>query len=140
METNTSSRHTGRKIWYGIAIALCGLIILLSSAFIVGDWILQNTLSKTAVSLLQVVYDSAGGMHQVVQRVDQGAGEVRQISSEVSQVSLQISQNIEDKGLIALLLPEEKENQLAEQNQLHPGDVQHDSRGSGIQPGNVPRH
>jgi hypothetical protein len=114
MDSPTQSRHTGRKIWYAVAIALCGLVILLSSAFIVGDWIIQDTLSKTAVSLLQVVYDSAGGMRQVVQRVDQGAGEVRQISSEVSQVSLQISQNIEEKGLIALLLPEEKENQLAE--------------------------
>ena len=30
MSADSGSRHTGRKIWFGIAIALCGLVILLS--------------------------------------------------------------------------------------------------------------
>lgn len=114
MDTNTSSRHTGRKIWYGIAIAICGLVILVSAVGVVGDWIAQSTLSKVAFSLLEVVDQTAGGLRPVIQRIDQGAMEVRQISAEVSQVSTQISQNIEDQGLIVLLLPEEKENNLVE--------------------------
>lgn len=114
MDINTSSRHTGRKIWYGIAIAICGLVILVSAVGVVGDWIAQSTLSKVAFSLLEVVDQTAGGLRPVIQRIDQGAMEVRQISAEVSQVSTQISQNIEDQGLIVLLLPEEKENNLVE--------------------------
>jgi hypothetical protein len=114
METQTPSRQTGRKIWYATAIALSVLVLLISVASVVGAWVVQNTLSDVTVSLLQTVYDSAGGLRQVIQKVDQGFGEVRQITSEVSQISTQISQNVDDKGLLLLLLPQEKEDKLVE--------------------------
>lgn len=112
MDTPTPSRHIGRKIWYATAITLSGLIILLSAIGVVGDWIAQSTMSKTIISLLEVVDQTAGGLRPVIQRIDQAAVEVRQITSEVSQVSDRISQNVEDQGLLLLLLPEEQENKL----------------------------
>ena len=114
METPTQSRHIGRKIWFGIAITLSVLILVISVAGLVGAWVVQNTLSDVTVSLLQTVYDSAGSLRQVIQKVDQGVGEVSQITAEVSQISSQISQNVEDQGLLLLLLPQEKEDKLVE--------------------------
>lgn len=112
MDTQPSTRHIGRKIWFGIAITLSVLVLLFSVAGVVGAWVVQNTLSDVTVNLLQTVYDSAGGLRQVIQKVDQGFGEVRQITAEVSQISTQIGQNVEDKGLLLLLLPQEKEDRL----------------------------
>jgi len=39
MNTETGSRYIGRKIWYGIAIFLCCLLILMSAAGIAGSWV-----------------------------------------------------------------------------------------------------
>ena len=36
---NQPSKHIGRKIWYSVAIGLCGLIILLGAVGVVGTWI-----------------------------------------------------------------------------------------------------
>ena len=112
MNATTPSRHTGRKIWIGVAITISALILLLSAAGVVGVWVVQNKLSDASVSLLQSVYDISGELRQEIERADQGIGEVRQIMAEVSQISSQISQNVEDQGLLALLLPQEQEDKL----------------------------
>jgi methyl-accepting chemotaxis protein len=114
MDTPTPSRHIGRKIWFGIAITLSVLILLISVAGLVGAWVVQNTLSDVTVNLLQTVYDISGEVRQVILNVDQGLGEVRAITTEVSQISDQISQNVEDQGLLLLLLPQDKEDKLME--------------------------
>jgi chromosome segregation ATPase len=115
MNTSISSRHIGRKIWYATAITLSVLVLLLSAGGIVGNWIAKNAMSRAAVSLLELVDTSSGSLRQVFQEVDQSTGTVRQIAQEVSQISQQISQNVNDQGLIATLLPEDKKNQLASQ-------------------------
>ena len=112
MDAKPQSRHIGRKIWYGSAIALSGLVLVLCAAGIIGTWVVERTLADLAVTLFAAVEDTAGGVRQFAGRIDQGADEVRAISSEVSSVSTQISQNVEDQGLIRLLLPEEKEQKL----------------------------
>jgi hypothetical protein len=114
MNTTTPSRHTGRKIWIGVAITISALILLLSAVGVVGVWVVENKLSDATVSLLQSVYDFSGGLRQQIERADQGIEEVRQITAEVSQISSQISQNVEDQGLLALLLPQEQEDKLVE--------------------------
>ena len=112
MNATTPSRHTGRKIWIGVAITISALILLLSAAGVVGVWVVENKLSDATVSLLQSVYDISGELRQAIEQADQGIGEVRQITAEVSQISSQISQNVEDQGLLALLLPQEQEDKL----------------------------
>ena len=47
-------RKTGRRIWYGIAIFLSGLIVLLSVAGIAGVWVTQTALSNTVVQFFRL--------------------------------------------------------------------------------------
>ena len=114
-EQTTQSRHIGRKIWYSIAIFLSVFVLLFSALGLVGTWVVEQSLSDAAVSIFGVVYDSAGGLRNVGQTIEQSAGEVRQISSNVSDVSQKISQNVADKGLLATLLPQEQEQKLTDQ-------------------------
>ena len=104
MESQKPERHIGRKIWYGAAIVLSALILLLSVAGVIGAWAGQSSLSNFTVALLVAVEDTAGGLRQVTGTIDGGVGEVQSISNEVSDISTQISQNVENRGLIALLL------------------------------------
>jgi hypothetical protein len=112
MDAKPQSKHIGRKVWYGTAIVLSVLALLVCAAGVMGTWVVERSLANLAVTLLAAVEDTAGGVRQFAGRIDQGANEVRAISSEVSSVSSQISQNVEDQGLIRLLLPEEKEQKL----------------------------
>jgi hypothetical protein len=103
-----------RKIWYGIAIALSVLVLLLSTAGVIGSWFLEQTLVDVTQNLMGAVAGTAGGLRRVVAQIDQGVGEVRQIANGVSFVSQRIGQNVEDKGLILTLLPADQEQKLVE--------------------------
>ena len=113
MSEQTGSRHIGRKIWYSIAIVLSVLVLLLSAAGVIGAWVVGRSLSNMTVSLLGVVEDTAGGLRQLTQQIDTGAAGIQEISTDVAGVSAKISQNVEDKGLVVLLLPAEQEQRLA---------------------------
>ena len=114
MEKNAKSRHIWRKAWYTTAIVLSGIILLMGVAGIIGGLVINPALSRGTVSVLQIVVTSTGSMRQIVQGLDSGAQEISQLTRETSRVSQQISQNVQDKGLVATLLPEEKEKQLQE--------------------------
>ncbi len=107
-----TNRHIGKKIWYGFIIFLSGFVLLLSMVGVIGTWVVEKSVSDAAVNILGVVYDTAGSLRVAGQKIDQGAGEVRQISSNVSSVSQKISQNVADQGLLVLLLPPEQEQKL----------------------------
>jgi uncharacterized phage infection (PIP) family protein YhgE len=112
MTEEKTSRHIGRKIWYGVVISLSVLVILVSVAGIIGEWIVESTLSDISVSLLTVVENSAGSLRQVGARVDTKLVEAQQITGNISQAAGQLSQNVADKGLAMVLLPEEQEQKL----------------------------
>lgn len=114
METQKTERHIGRKIWYGTAIVLSSLILLLSVGGIIGTWAVQSAISNITITLLGAVDTAAGGIREVTATVDEGVGEIAAISTEVSDISAQIAGNIEDQGLIATLLPEEQKQKLGE--------------------------
>jgi len=114
MDEQVKKNNLGRKIWYGTAITLSVLVLVISAVSVVGAWVVEQSLSKITVNLLGVTYDLAGGLRQVTQRINNGAGEIKQITTGVSDVSAQISQNVEDQGLVKLLLPEEQEQKLVE--------------------------
>jgi len=109
---NQPSKHIGRKIWYGTAIGLCGLVILLCAIGMVGTWIIEQSLSDTAVALLTVVENTAGGLRQAGDRLDTGLSEVQQVTGGISSAAEQLSQNVADQGLVLTLLPEEQEQKL----------------------------
>jgi hypothetical protein len=46
---------TGRKIWYGTAIALSGLVLLLCILSVAGVWVVESVLSNTVVEVIEAV-------------------------------------------------------------------------------------
>jgi hypothetical protein len=115
MNTDTKQRHLGRKIWYGVTIALCVLVILLSTAFVVGTWVAGSALSSVAVQVLLVVENTADGLSAIVERIDQGVAGLEEVSTSISAATIQLSQNVTDKGLVLTLLPEQREQELVSQ-------------------------
>lgn len=106
--------HLGRKVLYSIVIGMSGLILLFSALGILGVWLVQGTLSDATVSLLRVVEGSARIGRMSADRVDQALAALQEQVSDVMDASGQLSQNVTDKGLVLVLLPEEKEQKLVE--------------------------
>jgi len=105
-------KKTGKRIWYGIAIFLSGLILLLSVLGIAGVWITERALAKTVVQVLDSVGKVTETLRQATQGVDQKLERLQSASSFISTVSGKLSQNVNDQGLLLLLLPEEEEQNL----------------------------
>ena len=115
MNTETKQRHLGRKIWYGLGIAFCVMVILIGAAGVVGIWVVGNTLSSVTGQMLVVVENTAGGLSSIVVQIDQEVAGLEETSTAISEATSQLSQNVTDKGLILTLLPEEREQKLAAQ-------------------------
>ena len=105
-------KKTGKRVWYGIAIFLSGLILLLSVLGIAGVWITERALANTVVQVLDSVGNITETLRQATQGVDQKLERLQSISSFISTVSGKLSQNVNDQGLLLLLLPEEDEQKL----------------------------
>jgi hypothetical protein len=79
---------------------------------IVGVWITERALADTVVQVLDAVGNVTGSLRQATQGVDQKLERMQAVSTFISTSSATLSQNVTDKGLILLLLPEEKEQNL----------------------------
>lgn len=112
MNTETNQISLGPKIWYGVAIGLSILVILVSVALVVGTWVAGSTLSPVASQTLLVVENTAGGLSNIVERLDQQLVDLEDITTSLRDATSQVSQNVTDKGLILTLLPEESEQEL----------------------------
>jgi uncharacterized phage infection (PIP) family protein YhgE len=110
-ENNT---HLGKKILYSLVIGMSGLILLLSLAGIIGVWVVERPIADAAVSVLKVVENSSQVIRQANSRVDQTLAALEAKTTDIANSSQQLSQNVNDKGLVMVLLPEEKEQQLTE--------------------------
>jgi BMFP domain-containing protein YqiC len=112
MTEQPANRHIGRKIGYSLVIFLSGLVIVLCVVGVIGSWILRSTLTDLSTDVLTLVENSAGSIRQVAGRVDGLLAEGQQVTGNISQAADQLSQNVEDKGLVMVLLPEEQEQKL----------------------------
>jgi hypothetical protein len=112
MNKEKKSRYIGRKIWYTIAIILCVLVILLGVVSVVGTWVIDLTLSDVTVTLLGVVDNTAGQLRNVASKINQGLAQAQEVTTSIAGVTGQLSENIQDKGIILTLLPEEQEQKL----------------------------
>lgn len=112
MEQPAQSKHTGKKFWYGTVITLSVLLLVFSVVGVIGTWVLRGTVSDFTVSLLQTAEDTAGRAQQVIAQVEDPLGEIQQIATKVAQASSELSQNVQDEGLLKLLLPPEQEQKL----------------------------
>lgn len=114
MMDDQNNRNLGKKVLYTAAITMSAIVILLSVVGILSVWLVKPPVEDTAVSLLVLVERSAGRMRRVNSRVDQTMGELQMITTEIADASIQLSQNVTDKGLVMVLLPEEKEQGLVD--------------------------
>jgi hypothetical protein len=103
-----------RKILYGTAMFLSGLTLLLSVVGIVGLWVTERALANSAVEILGVAENVTGNLLQVTRGVDQKLEQIQVVSTQISTGSAQLSQNVTDKGLILVLLPEQQDQKLVE--------------------------
>ena len=114
MEQPVQSKHTGRKIWYGAVIALSALVLLICVVGVIASWVMQSKLSDFTVSLLLTAENAAGRAQQVIAQVEEPLGEIKQISAKVADVSAKLSQNVQEEGLLKLLLPPEQEQRITD--------------------------
>lgn len=112
MSEQKKSKHVGRKIWYSLAIVLCVLVILLSAVSVVGAWIVENTVSNAAVTMFGVVHATTGQVRKAGSEIDLKLAEIQSVTTNIAGVTGQLSQNIQDKGILLTLLPEEQEQKL----------------------------
>lgn len=106
--------YLGKKILYGFVIALSGFILLLCLAGIIGVWVVERPLSDAAVATLKVVENSTALIRQSGSRVDSTLNVLQSKTAEIADASQQLSQNVSDKGLVMVLLPEAQEQKLIE--------------------------
>lgn len=104
---------TGRKIWYGIAIFLSGLVLLLSVAGIAGTWIVQNRLSNSVGRLVDNLVTVTQNIQVTLKGFDQKLASMQEITGSISQASTTLSQQVADQGLVQSLLPEEQSTKLS---------------------------
>lgn len=109
-----SQLSTGRKLFYGVVIFLCSLVILLSSIGIIGVWAVRKPIINTFVTVLKLVENTAIAVRQVDQRLDPILANLETLTSEIVGASEQLSKNVNDKGMLMVLLPEQKEQELIE--------------------------
>lgn len=108
------TKYLGTKFLYALVIGMSCLILLLSLAGIIGVWVAQRPIADAAVAVLRVVEQSAGVVRQPISRADRTLAELEANTTEIAEAAEQIGENITDQGVVMTLLPEEKEQQLAE--------------------------
>ena len=111
---NKKNTHLGRKILYALVIVMSSLILLLNVAGIIGVWTVGRSLGNAAVAVFKVVENSAKDIQASALKVDGVLERFQAKTTEITDATQKISQNITDKGLVLVLLPEEREQQLIE--------------------------
>ena len=106
--------HLGKKILYVLVIVMSSLIIFLNVAGIIGAWTVGRMVSNAAVTVFKIVENSAKEIQASAQKVDGVLERFQARTTEITDATRKISQNVADKGLVLLLLPEEREQQLTD--------------------------
>jgi hypothetical protein len=108
------NQHLGKKILYGVVIALCVLVIVVNAALIIGVWAVEQPLSELAVATLQFVENTASVMQTYTASVDEVLENLQARTTVITVAAGRLGQSVADQGLILTLLPEEREQELGE--------------------------
>jgi hypothetical protein len=111
---NKKNTHLGRKILYALVIVMSGLIIFLNIAGIIGVWTVGRMISNATVAVFNIVENSAKDIQAATHKVDGVLERLQARTTEITDATRKISANVTDKGLVLILLPEEREQQLTE--------------------------
>ena len=105
---------TGRRIWYGTAIFLSGLVLMISSVSIVGVWLLEKNLVNASEEILDSVLKVSVSARGIAADIDQKLESMQATTMFISTAVVKLEQKVTDEGLILLLLPEENEQNLVD--------------------------
>jgi hypothetical protein len=103
---------TRSRIFAGLSLFLCAIVLLISLLGIVGTWVAGRAVTDAALQLLTGIDKTAEAAHQAIGRVNTGLTQVRDEVSVLEDATARISQNVNDKGLVLTLLPQEREDAL----------------------------
>ena len=104
---------TRSRIFAGLTLFLCAIVLFISLAGIVGTWVAGRALTDASLALLDGIDRTAGTAHQAIVRVNTGLAEVNGEVSSLEAVTTQLSQNVNDQGLVLTLLPQGREDALS---------------------------
>ena len=89
-----------------------GLVLLLALAGIIGAWNIRVTSIQVSTGMLDGINQLAQVGRNNITRLDIRLSQLETAVGEIETVVDQVGQNVEDKGLVMVLLPPEKEQQL----------------------------
>ena len=104
----------GKKLVFGLVIALSALVIVLNLVGVIGVWAVERPLSAAAVDLLALVERAAQSGQTAVQRLDAPLEALEGRAALATDSAQRIGTDINDRGLILTLLPAEQEQRLAD--------------------------
>jgi uncharacterized phage infection (PIP) family protein YhgE len=107
-----ATTSTMQRILGLISMIVSGLVLLLALGGIIGAWSLRGTTIQVSTGILEGVDQLAQVGRNNIARLDTRLSQLETAVGEVIAAADQIKQNVEDKGVVMVLLPPEKEQQL----------------------------
>ena len=112
-----ATKTTTKRILTVVSIILSGLVLLLALTSIISAWSTRNTAIQISTGILEGADQLAQVGRNSIARLDTRLSRLETTVGEVETAVDQIGQNVEDKGLVMVLLPPEKEQQLENTSQ-----------------------
>ena len=111
---NKKNSHLGKKILYVFVIVMSSLILLLNVGGIIGVWTVGRMISNAAVAVLKMAENTANTIQESTAKMDARLMTFQEKVKEITDATQKLSGNVSDKGLVMVLLPEEREQQLTD--------------------------
>ena len=108
-----SKTKTSSRIFTGVSIVLCAIVLLVSLVGIVGTWVAGRAATDAALQLLDGIDKTAEAAHGAIGRVNTSLTQALDEVSSLETATTQLSQNVNDKGLVQILLPLGREDALS---------------------------
>jgi DNA repair exonuclease SbcCD ATPase subunit len=93
-------------------ISISSLVLLICLTAVVQIWLVKGKVTDASIKMLQAMDESASMVSNIATRVDTGLAKIADISGKIESASSQLEQNVDDRGVVLLLLPETREQEL----------------------------
>ncbi len=103
---------TLKRVLSVTTIILCGIVILLSAAGVIGAWATTGKVIEAGTKLLTGAEKAAGAVQIGLKSIDKELKNLEEDTATIQEAAAQLSQNISDKGLVMVLLPPAREEKL----------------------------
>lgn len=93
-------------------VSISTLVLMICLSAVVQLWLVKGKVADASITTLQAVDESAGMVSNIATRVDTGLAKIADVSGKIESASSQLAQSVEDRGVVLLLLPETREQEL----------------------------